>query len=241
MLTGNEEDRHALTANWGIMIYWGTLTANWGIMIYWGTLTANWGMMIFWGTLTANWGNDDILKNTEDDAVLHWQLTREWGYVEEYWGWCCVALTANWGKIIYWRILRMMLHWQRKRRLVICSVIERLHFSQVIRQPHWPSGKASALRAEDPMFESCLLRDFSSDSNIGAWCYRVSTGTGRPCVSILWLGEVESLICNFYLSVAARKIEQIRPWDTLTCCWDIKQPTNNIISSQRPLEIECKR
>ena len=39
-----------------------------------------------------------------------------------------------------------------------------------------------------------------------AWRYRVSTGTGRPCVSILWLGEVERLIYNFYLSVAARKI-----------------------------------
>ena len=40
----------------------------------------------------------------------------------------------------------------------------------------------------------------------GAWRYRVSTGTGRPGVSILWLGEIESLICNFYLGVAARKI-----------------------------------
>ena len=47
-----------------------------------------------------------------------------------------------------------------------------------------------------------------------------------PSVSRLWLGEVERLICNFYLSVAARKIEQIRPWDTLACCWDVKQPTN---------------
>ena len=60
----------------------------------------------------------------------------------------------------------------------------------------------------------------------GAWRYRVSTGTGRPGVSILWLGEVERWICNFYLSVAARKTEQIRPWDTLACCWDFKQPTN---------------
>ena len=40
----------------------------------------------------------------------------------------------------------------------------------------------------------------------GAWRYRVSTGTGRPSVSILWLDEVERWICNFYLSVAARKI-----------------------------------
>ena len=40
----------------------------------------------------------------------------------------------------------------------------------------------------------------------GAWRSRVSVGTGRPGVSILWLGETEKLICNFYLSVAARKI-----------------------------------
>ena len=79
--------------------------------------------------------------------------------------------------------------------------------------------KASASRAEDWAFESRLRRDFSgssrtSDLNIGApvatlpgaWRYRVSTGTGRPGVSILWLGEMESWICSFYLSVAARKI-----------------------------------
>ena len=40
----------------------------------------------------------------------------------------------------------------------------------------------------------------------GVWRYRVSAGTGRPSISILWLGEMESLICNFYLSVAARKL-----------------------------------
>ena len=79
--------------------------------------------------------------------------------------------------------------------------------------------KASASRAEDPGFESRLRRDFlgsshTSDLKIGtpvatlpgAWCYRVSAGTGQPGVSILGLGEVESWICNFYLSVAAHKI-----------------------------------
>ena len=58
--------------------------------------------------------------------------------------------------------------------------------------------KASALRAENPGFESCLPHDFSrssytSDLKIGtsvatlpgAWRYRVSTGTGRPGVNIL--------------------------------------------------------
>ena len=58
--------------------------------------------------------------------------------------------------------------------------------------------KASASRAEDPGFESRLRRDFSGSSHTsdlkigtpmatppGAWRYRVSAGTGRPCVSIL--------------------------------------------------------
>ena len=79
--------------------------------------------------------------------------------------------------------------------------------------------KASASGPEDLGFASHLRQDFSgsshtSDLNIGtpvatmpgAWCYRVSAGTGQPGVSILWLGVVESLICNFYLSVAACKI-----------------------------------
>ena len=77
--------------------------------------------------------------------------------------------------------------------------------------------KAFALGAEDPGFESRSLLDFSASSHTsdlkigtpvatlpGAWHYRVSAGTGRPGVSILRLGEVESSICNFYLSVAAR-------------------------------------
>ena len=54
----------------------------------------------------------------------------------------------------------------------------------------------------------------TSDLNIGtpvatlpgAWRYRVSAGTGRPGVSMLRLGEVEGWICNFCLSVAARKM-----------------------------------
>ena len=58
--------------------------------------------------------------------------------------------------------------------------------------------KASASGAEDPGFESRLRRDFSGSSHTsdfkigtpvailpGAWRYRVSTGTGRPGVSIL--------------------------------------------------------
>ena len=66
------------------------------------------------------------------------------------------------------------------------------------RPPRRPSGKASASRSEGPGFESRLCRDFSGSSHTsdlkigtpvatlpGAWRYRVSTGTGRPGVSIL--------------------------------------------------------
>ena len=79
--------------------------------------------------------------------------------------------------------------------------------------------KASASGAEDPGFESHLRQDFSGWSHTsiltigtpvatlpGAWHYRVNAGTGQSGVSMLWLDEVENLICNFYLSVAARKI-----------------------------------
>ena len=108
--------------------------------------------------------------------------------------------------------------------------------------------KASTSGAEDPVFESRLRRDFSGSSHSsdlkvgtpvatlpGAWHYRVRAGTDRPGVSILWLGEVESMICNFYFSVAARKNVQIRPWDTIACCWDVKQPTKK--QYRRLLEI----
>ena len=74
--------------------------------------------------------------------------------------------------------------------------------------------KASTSGTEDPGFESRLRRDFSGSSRTsdlktgtpGAWRYRISAGTGRPGVSILWQDEVESLIYNFYLNVTAFKI-----------------------------------
>ena len=81
----------------------------------------------------------------------------------------------------------------------------------VVRRPPW--------ERKNPGLNPACARIFSglshtSDLKIGtpvatlpgAWRYRVSTGTGQPGVSILWLGELERLICNFYLSVAAHKI-----------------------------------
>ena len=58
--------------------------------------------------------------------------------------------------------------------------------------------KASASRAKDPRFKSRLRWDFPGSSHTsdfkigspvttlpGAWCYRVSAGTGCPGVSVL--------------------------------------------------------
>ena len=65
----------------------------------------------------------------------------------------------------------------------------------------------------------------------GVWHCRVSAGTGWPRVSILWLGETESLICNFYLSVAARQIVWADPSLRYTCVLlgrsATNQPTNS--------------
>ena len=90
--------------------------------------------------------------------------------------------------------------------------------------------KASALRAEDPGFKSHLHQDFFRGQVIsdiksgtpvatlpGTWHQRVSARTGWPDVSILWLGEMESLVCSFYLSVAARKIVWANPSLRYTC------------------------
>ena len=110
--------------------------------------------------------------------------------------------------------------WRRKKKYPEYDYL--LHFSCSSWSGDCLDGlvvKASASRAEGPGFKSLLRWDFSGSSHVsdskigslvatlpGAWRYRVSTVTGRPGVSILWLGEVESLICNFYLSVAAHRI-----------------------------------
>ena len=48
-----------------------------------------------------------------------------------------------------------------------------------------------------------------------AWHYRVCARTGRPDVSVLRLGVTGRLISNFFRSVAAHSVEQIRLVETL--------------------------
>ena len=81
----------------------------------------------------------------------------------------------------------------------------------VVRRPPWErkilgSNPPCARIFSRPSHTSDLKTGTPVATLPGAWRYRVSAGTGRPGVSILWLDEVESSICNFYLSVAACKI-----------------------------------
>ena len=49
---------------------------------------------------------------------------------------------------------------------------------------------------------ACLsVSDFRMANPVVSWCYRVSTGTGWPGVSILCLGEIESLTCNLIIII----------------------------------------
>ena len=93
----------------------------------------------------------------------------------------------------------------------------------------WPSGEVSTSRARDPGIDS----HFTQGQVIPVTC-RVSAGTGWPTVSILWLGEIASLIWNFYLSVAARTTVQAEPTlrHHFVCCWEVKQPWNIITKKQ---------
>ena len=58
-----------------------------------------------------------------------------------------------------------------------------------------------------------LISHFSIATQVvtlpGTWPCRVTAWTSWPGVSILWLGEMENLICKC-------------PWFTLVCVWDVK-------------------
>ena len=100
----------------------------------------------------------------------------------------------------------------------------------------------SALRAEDPEFESRLRRVLSRSSHtsdlktVFQWLHCQAPGiTG----STLGLVGPVSVYCNWVrwkgwpvtiISVwqHVQLSEQTRPWDTVACCWDVKQPTHQL-------------
>ena len=139
----------------------------------------------------------------------------------------CVVSSTHKFQSCTWRMLHIISSWNTPLLLSnISSLVIMLGNERTIPAiSSWNDRlvglvvKACASGAEGPEFESRLWQDFSRSSHTsdlkigtpvatlpGAWHYRVNARTGEPGVSILWLGEMESLVCNFYLSVTARKI-----------------------------------
>ena len=101
--------------------------------------------------------------------------------------------------------------------------------------------KAFAWRAAGPGFDSRLrrgdvsgssyTRDLKTGTSVvslpGAWRYRIRARTGWNGVSIQWLGEVESLVFNVCLSVAAATID----WADRSLRYISMLPTNNSVNS----------
>ena len=128
------------------------------------------------------------------------------------------------------------------RRLVLGTYSQTVWLVYWLRRPPWERKIQGSNPAWAGIFQgSGHTSDFKIGTPVatlpGAWRYRVSTGTGWPGVSILWLGEMESLICNFYLSVAARKIvwadPSLRYTSMLLGRYATNQQTNIIFSFQK--------
>ena len=77
------------------------------------------------------------------------------------------------------------------------------------------SGKVSTSSMGDPGITPCFpWSSHSNDLKIGtlvltlpgAWCHRVSGWNGLPGVSVLWLGELASLIFSFCLTLAGHAV-----------------------------------
>ena len=118
--------------------------------------------------------------------------------------------------------------------------------TETVNQPRFLHPQSVyASRAEDPGFESPLKPRFfpgsSHTSDLktgtpvptlpGAWCYRVSDGTGRLGDWVRWkVWSATSIPERQHVKLS----EQIRPWDTLACCWDDKQLTNKQLPRPSP-------
>ena len=160
----------------------------------------------------------------------------------------CDFKTGPWFRIVrlgfpewYAAMLRFRLQIYRLVGLVLRSPI-RERCSRPVCGPRIPDRllglvvKVSAPRAEDLGFESRLRRDFSGSSQKMALQWLPCRAPGVIGLA-LWLVGLVSVYCDWVRwkvwSTASISVwqhiqlsEQIRPWDTLACCCDVKQATN---------------
>ena len=63
----------------------------------------------------------------------------------------------------------------------------------------------------------------------GAWRYRSALGLpGLVSVYCDWVRKQVWSATSISVWQRMQSFEQIHPWYTLACCWDVKQPTNNL-------------
>ena len=133
----------------------------------------------------------------ERASIMNVWLSDRSSYVLPHWDRSCRSNLLSYFLTAYWHLA--ILSWSHDR--LVGLVV-----------------KASASRADGPGFKSCLRRNFSGvesyqwlknwhSSGYPAWRLALQ-GQRWDCLArcqYTVTGEVESLICNFYLSVAARK------------------------------------
>ena len=107
--------------------------------------------------------------------------------------------------------------------------------------------KASASRAENPGFESSFRRDFSG---VKSYHWLKNWHSSGVIGSVLGLVSPVSVYCDWVkwkvwsaTSISewqhVKLSEQLRPWDTLACFWDVKQASNQLAGW--PLECQFLR
>ena len=84
-------------------------------------------------------------------------------------------------------------------------------------------GRPLALRPLDTLCDFKIGAPVATQP--GAGSYRVRAGTGWPGVRILWLSEREKVWSANSISVGqhVHSSEEILPWDTPACYWDVNQ------------------
>ena len=111
---------------------------------------------------------------------------------------------------------------------------------------------ASASRAEDPGFKFSLLRDFFGVESCQWLKNWHSSGYPTRRLEVLgqrwdWLARCQYTVTGWDGSATSISVwqhvklsEQIRPWETLACCWNVKQPTSKFRACSRKSEISRK-
>ena len=141
------------------------------------------------------------------------------------------------GLLVSWQLIVCVLVWGRLIEnyrwilfvIWLCTCLRNWHGFSPCYRLIGVVVKASALRVEDPGFESCVRQDFfwvKSYQWLKNW--HSSGYPARRLVSVYfdWVGWKGWSAASISVWQHVTFSELIRPRNTLACCWDVKQPTN---------------